>query len=112
MARPTLRTLTAGIAAWDADVDANFNLITGKPFPMAQYATTGDLPAASSYENCLALVGDVLYISNGTIWNIYPMPQAAYMEALVLPTLEELTIAANDLIQKLKDSGLMSSVAP
>ena len=71
MSRPARRTIASGIAAWDGDVDFNFGILTDTPIPIAQYALVGDLPAAGSYDECFALVDDVLYFSTGGSWAPY-----------------------------------------
>ena len=71
MSRPTRRIISSGIAAWDADVDENLSKVFDGPFPMFQVASAGNLPTASSYDSCFALVNGVLYISDGSTWAPY-----------------------------------------
>jgi hypothetical protein len=107
MARPTRRTIASGIAAWDADTDENFGLVFDTPYPIVEYALVGDLPAAGSYENCLALVGgDTLYISNGASWSAYQGTAAAVLDSTAT-TVSELAIDYNELIDALKTAGIM-----
>ena len=107
MARPTRRVIASGIAAWDADSDANFGILTGAPFPMAQYALVGDLPAASSYDDCLALVVDTLYISNGTTWEIYSGVSANVPDSTAV-TATDMATDFNTLLAALIAAGIMS----
>lgn len=107
MSRPVRRVIASGIAAWDGDVDANFDAITGAPFPVAQYATTGALPAASSYDQCLALVVDVLYISNGSTWEVYQ--QSANVPDSTAVTAADMASDFNDLLSALQTAGIMAS---
>ena len=78
MARPTRNVIASGEAAWDGEVDSNFSIVTDSPFPIASFATTGALPTASSYDDCLAHVqaDDRLYISNGSTWVLYDRKSA------------------------------------
>jgi hypothetical protein len=107
MPRPTPRILASGIASWDGDADENFSIITGAPFPMAQYSLVGDLPAASSYDECFALVGDVLYQSNGTTWEVYQ--QSANVADSTATTASEMATDFNELLTALQDAGLMAT---
>lgn len=69
MARPEPNTISAGLTNWDAEVDDNFGLIFETPVPLAKYDSTGDLPTASNYADCVAVVeGDGLYYSDGSSW--------------------------------------------
>ena len=107
MARPTRRVIASGIAAWDADSDSNFDKITGAPFPMFQVAVVGNLPAASSYEDCFALVDDTLYISNGSTWEVYT-GQAANVPDSVAVTVAAMASDFNDLLAALQTAGIMA----
>ena len=110
MARPTRRVLASGIAAWDADADANFSIITDGPFPMAIYDATGDLPAAGSYEDCLALVGTttvLMYHSDGSTWSVYR--QGAVVDDSTATTAADMATDFNELLTSLRDSGLMAT---
>lgn len=108
MARPTRRIIASGIAAWDADVDENFDKITGAPFPMAQYTLAGDLPTASSYDDCLALVGNILYISNGATWEVYT-GEADNVPDSTATTATQMAIDFNLLLAELQTAGLMAT---
>lgn len=112
MARPTRNTIASGEAAWDGDVDNNFSLIFDTPFPMYLAANTGVLPAASSYEGCLALVGTSanarLYISNGSAWSLYD-PKAAYQANSTAADAATMASDFNDLLAKLQAAGLMAT---
>lgn len=110
MARPTRRIIASGIAAWDADADANFSIITDGPFPMAIYDVVGDLPAAASYTDCLALVGTttvLMYISDGATWSVYR--QGAVVADSTATTATDMATDFNELLTSLKDAGLMAT---
>lgn len=107
MTRPTRRTIASGIAAWDADVDANFDQITGAPFPMFQVSLVGSLPAASSYDDCLALVDDVMYISNGSTWEVYQ--QSANVPDSTATTATDMATDFNTLLAALIAGNIMAS---
>ena len=109
MARPTRRIITSGLAAWDADVDENFSLIVDTPFPMAQYATVGDLPAASIYEECLAMVGPVIYISDGTSWSLFSGGTAANVADSTATTAADMATDFNELLASLQTAGIMNA---
>lgn len=111
MSRPTRRTIASGIAAWDGDVDANFEIITGQPFPMFQVSLVGELPTASSYDDCLAIVGTgasaLIYISNGSSWEVYQ--QSGLVPDSTATTATDMASDFNDLLTALKSGGLMAS---
>lgn len=107
MARPSRFVLASGIASWDADVDADFSLLFDVPFAMYQVALAGDLPAASSYDQCLALVNDVLYISNGSTWEPYQV--AANVADSTATTASEMATDFNELLAALRNAGIMAS---
>lgn len=70
MARPTPNSISSGLNGWDADVGDNFDIIFDAPIPLAHYANVGALPAAASYDECIAIVDDdSLYYSDGSAWN-------------------------------------------
>lgn len=72
MARPTPSTaaLVNGIEAWDAVLKAILDAILTNPYPAPQFADFASLPAASSFDRCMACTIDTnkLYFSNGTVW--------------------------------------------
>jgi len=70
MSRPSHVTISSGLEAWDGEVSDNFDLAFSTPFPIAIYANFAALPAAGSYDECLAVISDedILCISNGTTW--------------------------------------------
>lgn len=107
MARPTRRVIASGIAAWDADSDANFNIITGAPFPMFQVAVVGSLPTASSYDDCFALVDDVLYQSDGATWA--PYQQAANVPDSTAVNATDMATDFNTLLAALIAADIMAS---
>lgn len=109
MARPTLATIAAGSAAWDADVDDNFSKITEAPFPIVVYANVGALPAASSYDDCFALVGTTtmeLYLSDGSSWSKYQ--EAAFVADSTATTAAEMATDFNLLLASLITAGIMA----
>lgn len=112
MARPTRRTIASGIASFDADIDANFDYITGQPFPMYWVATTGELPTASSYDDCMALVGTSgsarLYYSNGSTWELYDNVSANVPDSTAT-TVADMASDFNDLLAALIAAGIMAS---
>jgi len=107
MARPTRRVISSGIAAWDADVDFNFDLLTGVPLAIKQYTLVGDLPAAGSYDDCLALVGSVMYISDGATWNPYFAVSANIADSTAV-TVADMATDFNTLLAALQAAGLMA----
>ena len=72
MSRPTLdpSQLQSGSEAWDAFLRDILSSLAVTPSPVPQYANAAALPAASSYDRCLACTIDTnkLWFSNGTIW--------------------------------------------
>lgn len=111
--RPTIRVISSGVAAWDADVMANFLLLSGGPFVIYNPADTTALEAAApaaSYTNCLALVGatsPLIYISNGTTWEVYR--QGAVVADSTATTVADMASDFNDLLTSLKDADIMAT---
>lgn len=72
MARPDpdLITISHGLESWDTAIEDKFGLVFDTPLPLARYANFAALPAASAYEDCLAVTEDTndLYISDGSDW--------------------------------------------
>jgi hypothetical protein len=81
MARPTLTTIDQGLEGWDAFVQADFDLLTGAPFPIYENAalTESTIVATfppASYDRCLVWVnhsvyGYTLYRCDGTNWKSF-----------------------------------------
>jgi hypothetical protein len=111
MARPTRRIIGSGVAAWDADTDENFDIVTGAPLPFALYALVGDLPVASSYDECFALVGPVgsaiLYKSNGSTWEPYQVSDNVADSTAT--TASEMATDFNELTTALIAAGIMKA---
>ena len=90
MARPTPSSITAALTNWDVEVQGNFDLIFQTPAPLAKYASSGALPTASSYADCVALVeGDGVYYSDGTSWT--KLSNGNPIESLVIAAGDEST---------------------
>lgn len=60
----------SGTEAWDAYLRDFLAKMVTTPYPVPQFANAAALPAASSYDRCLATTADnnKLWFSNGTIW--------------------------------------------
>jgi hypothetical protein len=77
MARPTpdSSSLVNGQEGWDAVLRDLIDAMLKRPFPVAEYADFASLPAAASYDRCLACTSDTdtLYWSTGGAWvAVYP----------------------------------------
>ncbi len=73
MSRPIPDQIVQAIEGWDAEVNANFDLIFDSPVPLKVFATFAGLPAAGNFDNCLALVVEAgkkqqLFLSDGANW--------------------------------------------
>lgn len=70
MTRPSIGALSHTQEGWDSDLNDNLDAIGSTPFPIAEYANKAALPAAGSYDRCIASTSDDgnLWISNGTTW--------------------------------------------
>lgn len=72
MSRPTPdpADLVSGQEGWDAILRDQLAAILSGPFPVKEYADFASLPAASSYERCLAATVDSnkLWFSDGVDW--------------------------------------------
>ena len=110
MARPTRNVIASGEAAWDGEADSNFSIITESPFPIASYATTGALPTAASYDDCLAHVqaDDRLYISNGSTWELYDR-KSALVDDSTATDATQMATDFNELLAALQTANLMAS---
>lgn len=79
---------------------------------MFQVSLVGDLPTASSYDDCLAIVGTGaaarIYISNGTTWELYDT-QSANVPDSTATTAADMASDFNDLLAALIASGQMAS---
>jgi len=109
MSRPSRLIIASGIAAWDADVDANFGMIFNKPFAMHQEETEGELNTnfdPADYDQCLVLVGEELYISDGTAWKKY-LGVSNHVDDSTASTVSEMVQDFNLLLSKMQDAGQM-----
>ncbi len=73
MSRPIQFQVVQGIEGWDVDVNANFDLLFDSAIPVKEFLSVASLPAAGSFDNCVALVIEPgfkrqWYVSNGTTW--------------------------------------------
>lgn len=72
MTRPALTDIDSGQEAWDSTVNDAWDVLTGAPFPVKEYADKTALDAAtpSSYPRCLAVTTSppMLWVSTGTGW--------------------------------------------
>jgi len=83
MTRPTLTvpTITPQMAGWDATINTAISalqtFVSGQPYALPLYTVAsgaGQLPAAASYQYCLAVVSDAtsgkgpVVVSDGTNW--------------------------------------------
>jgi hypothetical protein len=109
MPRPERDVIGSGEAAWDGETDSNFSIMTETPFPIASYATTGALPAASSYDDCLAHVqaDDRLYISNGATWELYDR-KSTFIADSVAVNATQMATDFNTLLAALITNNLMA----
>lgn len=71
-------------AAWYSKLNSNFSLLFQKPYPVKTYADVGTLTAAKPptlYKHCLAVIGSIIYISDGTSWVVF-RPHLTYVADL------------------------------
>jgi hypothetical protein len=74
---------------------------------MFQVALVGSLPAASSYDDCFALVAETLYISNGATWEIYSGVSANVADSVAV-TVAQMATDFNTLLAALQTAGIMA----
>jgi hypothetical protein len=79
MAKKTYVPLVSQLEGWDAQVNEGFATLFDGPIPIAEYASTGALPAANLNDRALAFVNDatygwVLYQSDGSSWTMVANP--------------------------------------
>lgn len=108
--RPTPNTITAALQGWDADLEANFNLIFETPLPLARYANAAALPSAASYMDCAAVLEDehALVISDGTNWVRVPLQAAAQADSAAA-IVADLVTDFNALLAKLRTAGVLAT---
>ena len=72
MARPTpnINALVNGMEGWDAILRDLLAAVLSNPIPIAEYADFASLPAAGSYDRCMATTADdnKLFWSKGGAW--------------------------------------------
>lgn len=70
MARPSFTDLTQGLESWDAWLNDFKDALVNAPLPVAIYADFSSLPAAASYDQCVAITTDTkeLWLSDGSAW--------------------------------------------
>jgi hypothetical protein len=103
--RPTRYILAERQQAWDAEMDANFAMLTREPLPVAEYSTVGDLPPASSFEQCIAIAGGKMYISNGSEW--IPYKEATNIPDSTATDVEQMATDFNSLLAALRAAGII-----
>ena len=92
---------------WPTKVNDNFDKVFGQPFAMYTGSLAG-FPAAK-YENCLAMSGGVIYISDGSTWEPY-RSQLTNIASLnpATATLDNVKTAMNQLISDAVSKGWMT----
>lgn len=74
MSRPVQVLVESGYSGWVARLNSNFAKLLDAPIPFASFT---DVPALTSvrnpklYKDCFAVIGTVLYKSDGTTWLPY-----------------------------------------
>lgn len=83
MARPAPTDLAHGQESWDSTANGNLDVAFDGPYPLKEYANFAALPAAASYDRCIAALTDEhrLVISNGSAWLRLPHMAAAVADA-------------------------------
>lgn len=70
--RPVVDPLTilSNTENWDAAIRDCLLAVFAAPLPLKEYATPAALPAAASYDNCIAAVvaPKGIYYSDGSVW--------------------------------------------
>lgn len=69
-----LQDIEASDPDWYLKVNQNFTDIVDLPFPIVVYVDLAAINAAKNpkkYKHCFALVGDLIYTSDGTSWVVY-----------------------------------------
>jgi len=109
MARPERIVITDGQQAWDGEVDLNFEQLTDAPMPMYFAADLSSLNtdfSPANYDQCLALIGTVLYISDGATWEVYR--EGVFVADSTAATVSELATDFNTLLASLQGAGIMA----
>ena len=72
MARPSPPNFVSGQSGWDTVLQEWKEAVFDQPLALVQYADVSALTTAHSpaqFEACIAMVGNVLYVSDGTSWS-------------------------------------------
>lgn len=77
MVKPALQDIAHGVESWDSIVNADLAILRDNPMPVKEYALAAALPAAGSFDRCVAFKETssgvwALSFSDGTTWhNVY-----------------------------------------
>lgn len=112
MAKPTHSNIESTGQGWDGAVDDNFDLVFETPLPVAEYSSVASLPAAGSFDRCLAVVDDatadwILTLSDGSNWKLIGTQAAAVADlnqTITNPPTQAEVQAITDKIDELLDA--------
>jgi len=88
MVQPILLDVPSAIEGWDAFMTTNIQILRDNPMPMKQYNNAASLPAAASFDRCMAFKeitsglnpGYRPVWSDGTTWRYIPDNTLAYFD--------------------------------
>ena len=110
MSRPASVPVDSSTTGWVGRLNANFAKLLDAPLPIAQVALVGDLTAFNPkiYKDCLILVGQTLYKSDGTAWEPY-RELLTFVADLVpgVATISDIKTAFNALLTDMKAKSWM-----
>ena len=107
MSRPTLVAIDREDTDWLTNLEANLAKLLDTPLPILKETVVGNLPNAKLYNDCFALVNDVLYQSNGTSWVTKQLDFIADLDTGTA-VLGDIVTAYNDLLADLQLKGWMA----
>lgn len=88
MVQPILLDIPSAIDGWDAFMTTNIQILRDNPMPMKQYPNASALPAAASFDRCMAFKEITSGLnpgyrptwSDGTTWRYIPDNTQAYFD--------------------------------
>ena len=111
--KPTLNYLDSAKEAWDATLNDDLDVLgkAGTPVPVPEFGSVGALPAAGSYDRCVAFVSDTtgwtLYMSNGSAW-VPIAKRGSAVADFVGADLATLQSELNNFLQILRNAGVLA----
>lgn len=111
MSRPVQESTASSTSGWVARLNSNFAKLLDAPVPFAEFVDVPPLTSAYNpklYKDCFAVIGTVLYKSDGTTWLPY-REKLSFIADLdtVTATVVDIRTAYNNLLSDMQGKGWM-----